>query len=137
RFGITPVDTDGDTTPDYLDLDSDNDGDLDTVEAYDTDNDGVANKVKSGVDADKDGLDDAFDNNNGGYNPSNGQTPNSFPNLDTPGSAERDWREDYNIAPKITAPTAATATEDTPRPITAISFADADAFDFPVKVEMS
>ncbi|WPR72694.1 T9SS type B sorting domain-containing protein [Flavobacterium sp. NG2] len=39
-----PVDTDGDGVPDYLDLDSDNDGILDSAEkAIDTDNDGIKN----------------------------------------------------------------------------------------------
>ncbi|MCG9792406.1 T9SS type B sorting domain-containing protein [Flavobacterium algicola] len=43
-LGLTPVDTDMDGIPDYLDLDSDNDGILDSIEkAIDTDNDGIKN----------------------------------------------------------------------------------------------
>ncbi len=54
--GLTPVDTDGDGTPDYLDLDSDNDGLLDIVESglgnNDTNGDGRtnANVGKNGLD---------------------------------------------------------------------------------------
>lgn len=56
--GVTPPDTDGDGVPDYLDLDSDNDGGLDTIEggqgcADTTANDGVCD---SGNDGDGDGL---------------------------------------------------------------------------------
>ncbi len=135
--GLVPVDTDGDGKPDYLDLDSDNDGDSDTIEAYDTDNNGVANVIALGSDADKDGLDDAFDNNDAAYNPTNGQTPASFPNLDTPATAERDWREDYNIAPIATVPASIALTEDTPQTLTGISVADADAGNLNVVVTLS
>ncbi|WP_412468438.1 Calx-beta domain-containing protein [Pedobacter sp. KLB.chiD] len=135
--GIVPVDTDGDGRPDYLDLDADNDGDSDTIEAYDTDNNGVANTVAVGADADKDGLDDAFDNNDTAYNPTNGQTPTAFPNLDTPTTPERDWREDYNIAPVATVPASITLTEDTPQALTGISVADADAGNLNVAVTLS
>ena len=49
---ITPTNTDGTDNPDYLDLDSDNEGGNDTVEA------GI---TLSGTDTDNDGLDDATD----------------------------------------------------------------------------
>jgi len=55
--GLTPVDTDGDGTPDYLDLDSDNDGTPDIQE------NGMSNSV-SGSDSDNDGLDDVFEGGN-------------------------------------------------------------------------
>jgi hypothetical protein len=135
--GILVVNTDGADQPDYLDLDSDNDGDSDTIEAYDTDNNGVANVIALGTDADKDGLDDAFDNNDAANNPTNGQTPVSFPNLDTPTTAERDWREDYNIAPIATVPTSISLIEDTSKTLTGISFADADAGNLNVVVTWS
>jgi hypothetical protein len=95
---IIPVNTDGDANPDYLDTDSDDDGQSDFVEAYDTDNDAVANTDKTHLDNDLDGLDNAFDSdgtstsNNGGPNNSN-QVPSNFPNLDG-GNSEKDWRED-------------------------------------------
>ncbi|SDD06159.1 Calx-beta domain-containing protein [Pedobacter soli] len=135
--GLMPVDTDGDGKPDYLDLDSDNDGDSDTIEAYDTDNNGVANVIAVGTDADKDGLDDAFDNNDAANNPTKAQSPGSFPNLDTPGTPERDWREDYNIAPVATVPPSVTLTEDTPQALTGISVTDADAGNLNVVLTLS
>ena len=54
-------DRDSDGKPDYLDLDSDADGVLDSVEAHDLDRDGVADVTEVLVDTDNDGLDDAFD----------------------------------------------------------------------------
>ncbi|MEO1448154.1 MAG: T9SS type A sorting domain-containing protein, partial [Bacteroidota bacterium] len=96
---ITPTNTDGDGSPDYLDTDSDDDGRSDTDEAYDTNNDGIADTSPGGTDADGDGLDDNFDSNtlatNPNENPDNtGQTPSSFPD-DDPGQSggNRDWRE--------------------------------------------
>ncbi|WGD36001.1 LamG-like jellyroll fold domain-containing protein [Olleya sp. YS] len=57
-FGfVLLADTDGDGTPDYLDIDSDNDGTPDIEE------NGMANVV-SGVDADSDGLDNSFETTN-------------------------------------------------------------------------
>ncbi|MEQ8908790.1 MAG: T9SS type A sorting domain-containing protein [Vicingaceae bacterium] len=95
-----PVDTDGDGIPDFKDPDSDNDGDLDLLEGWDTDNDDVANTTPSGTDADGDGLDDAFDNQ-AGFNSTtnitnNGQDSEDFPDLDG-GTGEQDWREDTDI----------------------------------------
>ncbi|WP_243699496.1 T9SS type B sorting domain-containing protein [Flavobacterium caseinilyticum] len=49
-------DSDSDTIPDLLDIDSDNDGIPDTIEAQ-----GKGFKVYSGIDSNKDGLDDAFE----------------------------------------------------------------------------
>lgn len=54
-----PTDTDGDGIPDYLDIDSDNDGIPDNVEAQ-----LVADYIEpSGVDANSNGLDDAYEDN--------------------------------------------------------------------------
>jgi hypothetical protein len=97
----SPVDTDGDGIPDFKDPDSDDDGDLDILEAYDTDNDGVINTSPSGVDTDGDGLDDSYDNQSG-FNATtnitnNGQTTSDFPNLDENATPERDFREDGDI----------------------------------------
>jgi len=95
--GLSPVDTDADGTPDYYDTDSDDDGDLDSTEGWDTDNDGTPNTTAAGSDSDGDGLDDNYDNvvgPNATTNvTNNGQTSNSFPNLDESGTSERDWRE--------------------------------------------
>ncbi len=59
-------DLDGDGAPDFLDADSDNDGLLDRVEAFDGNGDGVPEAVSSGVDANGNGLDDAFEVAQGG-----------------------------------------------------------------------
>jgi gliding motility-associated-like protein len=51
-----PTDNDSDGIPDLLDLDSDNEGVPDSIEAQ-----GKGFKVYSGIDTNKDGLDDAFE----------------------------------------------------------------------------
>ncbi|SDZ75284.1 hypothetical protein SAMN05660964_00137 [Thiothrix caldifontis] len=62
--GVTDTDKDG--TPDSRDDDSDNDGVLDRIEGHDANHDGKADVVPTNKDTDKDGLDDAFDPDNGG-----------------------------------------------------------------------
>jgi hypothetical protein len=62
--GVT--DTDGDKIPDSLDSDSDGDGVADSIEGNDANGDGKADVAPLGKDTDKDGLDDAFDPDNGG-----------------------------------------------------------------------
>lgn len=91
--GLNPVDTDRDTVPDYLDLNSDNDVRDDAIEGWDFDSDGTAETIASGIDADEDGLDDAYDNDTSQVNPTNGQVPTDFPNVDYNVTPERDWRE--------------------------------------------
>uniref|UniRef100_UPI000248F877 hypothetical protein n=1 Tax=Aquimarina agarivorans TaxID=980584 RepID=UPI000248F877 len=104
---ITPTNTDttftnSDAIPDYLDTDSDGDGESDTIEAYDTDQDGVADTVPANADADGDGLDDNFDGIALGTgtsvtNPTNGgqMADDPFPDADMPGM-EPDWREGFD-----------------------------------------
>ncbi|MDF4204973.1 gliding motility-associated C-terminal domain-containing protein [Maribacter sp. SA7] len=58
--GIDPIDTDGDGNPDYLDLDADNDGITDTLEAGSEDADGDG-AVDGFVDADGNGVADSVD----------------------------------------------------------------------------
>jgi len=98
---ITPVNTEGTGNPDYTDLDTDDDGILDSIEGHDTNGDGLAdigspaNTGVSGgmVDADGDGLLDGFDNNVGSLDATNVTlNPNSHPNAGA-GTSERDWRE--------------------------------------------
>lgn len=91
--GISPVDTESDGIPDYIDVNSDNDIRDDIIEGYDANSDGVAELVPLLSDSDNDGLDDAFDNDDSTVNPTNGQTPQSFPNFDNVDNPERDWRE--------------------------------------------
>ncbi|WP_132644050.1 T9SS type A sorting domain-containing protein [Roseivirga ehrenbergii] len=96
-----PEDTESDGTPDYIDTDSDNDGFLDILEAWDTDGNGIANTVPTGIDSDLDGLDNAFDNvfgPNSTTNIYNNEDALDFPNVTTSGmTAERDWREDNEV----------------------------------------
>jgi len=82
-------DTDGDGIPDFLDLDSDNDGISDSIEGHDADGDGVADVVPTGTDTDGDGLDDAFD-------PDNGGTP--APVQDTDGDGVPDYLDTASIS---------------------------------------
>ncbi|OFY73185.1 MAG: hypothetical protein A2265_02280 [Bacteroidetes bacterium RIFOXYA12_FULL_33_9] len=90
--GLTPEDTDGDGTSDFMDLDSDNDAIIDAVEGYDTNGDGTAETLAAGSDADNDGLDDNFDDVVG-FDPTDGsELATDFPDVITPG-ADRDWRE--------------------------------------------
>jgi gliding motility-associated-like protein len=91
--GITPIDTENDTIYDYIDTNSDDDIRDDVIEGWDINSDGIAETLPSNLDADNDGLDDAFDTNNNAVNPTNGQVPTDFPNADDTDTAERDWRE--------------------------------------------
>ncbi len=108
--GVHPVDTDSDTTPDYLDSDTDGDGQADRIEGNDLNLNGLQDDLVSltGLDTDGDGLDNRFDNNNSNAEVTsaymgNGGTTSGDP---TPGSIttvqrtpiafgcafERDWR---------------------------------------------
>jgi gliding motility-associated-like protein len=101
--GLNPINTDKDGVLDYIDFNSDNDIREDIIEAWDVNSDGIPEIMPLGSDADNDGLDDAFDRNNNLINPSNKQTPLSFPNVDNADSAERDWREIIAIFVQIVA----------------------------------
>jgi subtilisin-like proprotein convertase family protein len=78
-----PVDTDGDGIPDYQDLDSDNDGIADNVEAQTTT--GYDAPDATWTDADHDGLADQYDANTSGVIGSNGLIP---PNNDGDNTAD-------------------------------------------------
>jgi len=87
--GVTPVDTDGDSTADYLDLDSDNDGFSDADEA------GHGQGQQTGVsdsttDADGDGLFNAVDENSGFDVNDEDRDANSIALLDTDGDLNTD-----------------------------------------------
>ncbi|MEY4011433.1 MAG: hypothetical protein RIT22_557, partial [Bacteroidota bacterium] len=83
--GTTPIDTDGDGTPDYRDTDSDNDGILDSVEKgtgttpVDTDGDGTPDYRDT--DSDNDGILDSVEKGTG-------TTP-----VDTDGDGTPDYRD--------------------------------------------
>ena len=91
--GLTPIDTDNDGIFDYIDTNSDNDIRDDIIEGWDANSDGTPEITPLNSDVDNDGLDDAFDNDNNLVNPTNNQTPLSFPNFDNADTPERDWRE--------------------------------------------
>ena len=93
---------DGAENPDYLDLDSENDGISDTIEGHDTDGDGIADGTSPAntglpggtTDIDNDGLLDGYDNNTASTDPTNGGLEGEdHPDLGNPISIERDWRE--------------------------------------------
>ncbi len=89
---IVPVDTDGDSTPDYQDLDSDNDSIVDVIEGNDADNDGVADFLPNNVDADGDGLDDAYDDDCGSGSGVWG-CATTAPHQDFDTDGDHDWRD--------------------------------------------
>jgi hypothetical protein len=100
---ITPVDSElapdettatPDGTPDYLDLDSDNDGVPDVIEGHDANINGLADTTPTGTDSDGDGLDDAYDTVNGyNGNETTNATGSNSPLQDTDGLQEPDWRD--------------------------------------------
>ena len=59
--GITPNNHDGTDTPDYIDLDSDNDTVPDNNEGNDFNFDGIPDQNFTGIDTDGDGLDDGYE----------------------------------------------------------------------------
>lgn len=91
--GLNPIDTENDGVEDYLDTNSDGDVREDFIEGWDVNADGIPEITALNIDADNDGLDDAFDNDTTSINPTNNQTPLSFPNVDNMDTEERDWRE--------------------------------------------
>jgi gliding motility-associated-like protein len=90
------TDSDGDGHPNWLDIDSDNDGIVDNVEAQTT----KGYIAPSGIDKDKNGIDDAYDPAQGGTKivPINTdltlQDPDNIPDfLDV--DSDNDWVPDY------------------------------------------
>ena len=59
--GIIPANSDGDTTPDYLDLDSDNDGIFDIIESGSPGNSANTNGIALGPNFGSNGLDNALE----------------------------------------------------------------------------
>lgn len=95
-------DTDSDGKPDYLDIDSDNDGITDHIEGPST----LGFKLPTGVDADNDGIDDSFDTQIGTWGgngsfpiDSDGDYTPDYRDLDTDGDGYPDIKEghDYNF----------------------------------------
>jgi len=63
-LGLTPVDSDQDGFPDYVDEDSDDDGIPDKVEGHDWNINGSADTAPFLMDTDRDGLDDGYEGDN-------------------------------------------------------------------------
>lgn len=93
--GLVPVNTDGTGAVDYLDLDSDDDGITDSIEAWDANGDGVADTLRSGTDSDGDGLDDNYDTWNRLVPPGSGynSTGANAPEPDSDSDGEKNWRD--------------------------------------------
>ncbi|RQO31815.1 hypothetical protein DBR32_07700 [Taibaiella sp. KBW10] len=89
-IALIAVDTDNDGTPDYRDLDSDNDGNSDQIEGNDANRDCIADFALSGIDADGNGLDNSYDTNNGGT---------AAPLQDSDANGIPDYRE--NVVPTL------------------------------------
>ena len=86
---LVPVNSEGTGNPDYKDTDTDGDDILDINEGL-----GI---TPTGLDADQDGLDNAFDSDgtataNSGLSDNNNQTPTTFPDTNNVGG-DRDWRQ--------------------------------------------
>jgi hypothetical protein len=91
---IVIADTDGDTTPDFQDTDSDNDTVADATEGHDSNGDGVADLSPLSVDADGDGLDDAYDTfDNSAPDPALNPVGSNAPVQDSDSDTTRDWRD--------------------------------------------
>ena len=94
NLGITPVNTDNEDVPDYLDDDSDNDNVPDRIEGNDHNHDGIADVVLIGSDKDNDGLDDAFEGSNAIDIDVNDEINDPFTDLpNTDGDNEVDYRD--------------------------------------------
>ncbi|MBM1107967.1 gliding motility-associated C-terminal domain-containing protein [Aurantibacter crassamenti] len=93
--GLTPINTDGTDTPDYIDLDSDNDLVPDNNEGNDFNYDGIPDQVYTGIDTDGDGLDDGYEGSdvNDGYdvNDEIDDPANDLP--DTDGTEDVNYRD--------------------------------------------
>ncbi len=104
--GITPVNTDGEDTPDYIDLDSDNDWVPDNNEGNDFNFDGVPDQTFTGIDTDTDGLDDGYEGSdvNDGFdvNDELDDPANDLP--DTDGADNVNYRDIDDDGDGITTP---------------------------------
>jgi len=91
-FKTMVIDTDGDNTPDYLDLNSDNDTEDDAVEGFDFNGDGQPETFALNADDDGDGLDSGYDDITAFFDPTNGGSyASTLPDTDSD-SSEKDWR---------------------------------------------
>ena len=92
---LTATNTDGGGNPDYLDLDSDDDGVPDLTEGHDADMNGIPDVTPVGADSDGDGLDDAFDTlpTSSPSNSIGSNAPLQDTDSDAFSGGDRDWRD--------------------------------------------
>ncbi|MFK7922229.1 MAG: T9SS type A sorting domain-containing protein, partial [Bacteroidia bacterium] len=90
---ILPNNHDQADNPDFLDTDADNDGVLDILEGHDGDINGVVDFTPSGIDADADGLDDAFDTDLASPEPTSSNQSIQDSDNDLNSGGDRDWRD--------------------------------------------
>ena len=85
--------TDGTGRPNYLDIDADDDGIVDNIEAQPT----IGYLVPTGNDADGDGIDDAYDNNDAAFAglANNGIAPVNTDGTDNPDYTDLDSDNDF------------------------------------------
>lgn len=93
-YEIEPVDTDGDGQPDYLDTDSDNDSIPDRIEGHDGNKNGKPDHFATGIDLDKDGLDDGYDTVVNECGTDANMLGSNAAMQDTEGDGKPDWRDD-------------------------------------------
>jgi|GEM_PF-3171270 len=105
RAGGICVDTDSDSYFDHLDLDSDNDGIPDNIEAQTT----AGYRVPQNADTDNDGLDNAYDTDNGGM----ALAPVNTDNADAPDYLDTNSDNDSGTDQLETGVVAATNSDDT------------------------
>ena len=90
---LSYIDTDNDLVFDFQDVDSDGDNAPDLVEGNDGNSDGIVDISPFGVDSDGDGLDNAFDTEEGFSSPDNMAGTNVLLQ-DTDSDGVSDWRDD-------------------------------------------
>ncbi|WP_299050440.1 hypothetical protein, partial [uncultured Polaribacter sp.] len=112
--GVSPISTDTDGIPDYLDIDADNDGIPDNIEAQGTFNYiAPSGQGTAMIDADNNGLDDAYQTT--GINGVFGLIPENTDNTDNPDYIDADSDNDgiNDIAENGTRPDTISSTADT------------------------
>ena len=94
NLGLVPLDTDGDSLPDYVDTDSDDDGIVDAIEGHDFDANGVPENDWMASDKDLDGLSDGYEGDTAIDVDVNDEIDNPSTDLpDTDGDGIPDYRD--------------------------------------------
>lgn len=94
--------TDGDSWPDFLDIDSDDDSVFDDNEGHDANEDGKPDVTPTKIDADKNGIDDAFDATPATLPDSDGDNTPNFRDVDDDGDSVNTIAEDPDLSGDVT-----------------------------------